>query len=724
MIITLKELNKFLPNKVLDISIEKAINNLGYEVESITPFSDVKGIKFAKVLDVYKNTNSKNLNVVKLLTNTGEITIQTVAQNAKKGCVTVAFVEGAQKGNIVFGSKEMAGINSQGMLSGFSELGFDSSKLPFNKDDLIMLNENIHLNLDPIDYFELNDYIIDITTPANRSDTNSYYVLARELAAYYKTEFKWFETNKTLSPKIKSKIKVKTNEANALSLIEAKLKNTISPLKDMLFLAKHSIEAKNNWAINLTNMTILLTGAPSHVYDSTKIGNKLTCSTFSGDIEILGNKQVKLDKVLAIQDENKVISLACVMGCENSCVTDKTKNVVFEIGCFDNKKIREAAKQIKIDSISSIQGGKKINIEMLILGMKYIQFRLNQEGQLFSQFINLPKSKKGNSILQNRRKLATYANCDLKDLKKFNDVENALKSIGFKFDKNRVIAPNYRQDIENFEDIIEEYFRFYGYSNFKPVETLLSPYKVDYRNINKDLIQSMGYKEVRTFTLTNSENNKLDPFNFNKNIKLKTFVSKEREEIRNSIITSIIEVADYNLKRKINNLNLFEYGMINNNKFVYGLLTNTKNFYQLKQDVLNFLKVENLKFIPFKDNKFIHPNVSAKIYHNETFIGWIGKLHPKYSNLNVLVAEFYDINSTPLKEFQEYDSKQLKYIDLTFELNEKDNIGSKITEIKEIAKIYEINQIDEFQHNNKNNITLRITGENNEIEKINKIFNK
>ncbi|MGV2393796.1 UNVERIFIED_CONTAM: hypothetical protein O8I53_13105 [Campylobacter lari] len=190
MIISLKELNKFMPKIKLTKEIEKDINNLGYEVESINRFSDVEGIKFVKIIDVKKNENSKNLNVVTLETNEGIKTIQTVAKNAKKGYFTVAFVVGAKKGNITFNSKVMAGVESQGMLSGYSELGFNPDLLPYDPDDLIMLNnKDITLDTDPIQYFELDDYIIDITTPANRPDANSYYVLARELAAYYKTEF-------------------------------------------------------------------------------------------------------------------------------------------------------------------------------------------------------------------------------------------------------------------------------------------------------------------------------------------------------------------------------------------------------------------------------------------------------------------------------------------------------------------------------------------------------
>lgn len=54
------------------------------------------------------------------------------------------------------------------MLCNFSELGSDISKLPFNQEDLMMLNQKLPLDKDPVEYFDLDDYIIDITTPANR----------------------------------------------------------------------------------------------------------------------------------------------------------------------------------------------------------------------------------------------------------------------------------------------------------------------------------------------------------------------------------------------------------------------------------------------------------------------------------------------------------------------------------------------------------------------------
>ncbi|MCR8966771.1 phenylalanine--tRNA ligase subunit beta [Mycoplasma zalophidermidis] len=725
MIVTLKELNKFLPNKKLDLTVEKAINNLGYEVESIAPLSDVEGVKFAKVINVYANPNSKNLTVVELeLADNKQITIQTNAKNAKVGCYTTAFVEGASKGGVVFGTKKIAGIESQGMLSNFNELGFDISKLPFKEEDLMMLEQPLPLDIDPVEYFGLDDYIIDITTPANRSDANSYYVLARELAAYYNTEFKWFDwDNKKIINKYKTKISSSKHRADYLAFMECKTYKTNTNLLDMLFLAKHGVEAKNIWAVDISNLTLLYTGAPTHAYDKDKIGNKLTCQNYTGKVKILGDKEIEVNDTLAIFDENKLISLACVIGCSETSVKNDTTHIAFEIGVFDSKKVRHGAKEVKIDSASSIQGGRGVNAHILRFGMKYLQYKAFVDKHPFSNVIGLPKSRLGNSVLQNRKKLALYANTDLGGLKVFEDVEKKLKLIGFRMDKNRIVAPNYRKDIQTFEDIIEEYFRFYGYTNFKPLAPYLIPFKVDKRDISKSLLQAMGYKEVRTFTLDSILNNYLNPFSFENTIKLQTFVSKEREVIRNSIITSMLQVANYNIKRKIDKINIFEKGMINNNKYVIGLVTNIKSFTELKQDIVNYLKTPNLVFVPFIDNEYIHPNVSAKIILNNEMIGWIGKIHARYAKDDLWVAEFKDVKLNTQLIFNEYDSSPLKTLDITFELGKKENIGNKIDEINSKYNVFEIEQIDKFVTDECNKITIRITAESNIIDQINNQYN-
>ncbi|WP_027334905.1 phenylalanine--tRNA ligase subunit beta [Mycoplasmopsis felifaucium] len=725
MLISLKELNKLMPSKTLDLSIEKDINNLGYEVESISKFSNVSGIKFAKIIDVKRNPNSKTLHVVTLETAEGIKVIQTTAQNAEKDYFTVIFAVNSKIGDITITNKEMGGIVSEGMMAGYYELGYKSENLPFDPDGIILLDDKkITLDMDPMDYLGLNDYILDITTSANRPDANSYFILAKELAAYYGVDFKW-PTYKNLinNNSFKSKFKASKNEAKELSFLECNLKNKKTSLQDILFLAKHNVVAKGIYSIDITNLVLIMTGAPAHAYDSGKIKGKITCENFSGNVEILGGKTVEVNNVLAIKDAEKVISLASVMGCENSCVTDKTDKILFELGVFNSLKVRHASKEIKLDSASSIQGGKGINSFMCYNGMLYLKNKLIQDKQLTSQIINLPKIKKGTAVLQNRRKLAVYANCELKDLKIFKDVEATLQKLGFVFSKNRIVAPTYRTDIENYEDIIEEYFRFYGYSNFKQIMPFLEPFKINHVGNGKNWLRAIGYSEIRTFTLVSKELNKLNPFNFDKSVELQTFVSKEREVVRNSIITSMLESADYNIKRKMTNINFFEMGMINYNNFVYGLVSNVKTFDQMKLDICNFLNTLELEFVPFKDNELIHPNVSAKILFKGNFIGWLGKVHPLISQADLWVAEFMNIEEHKNIQFNSYDSNPLKSVDITFKILKQEAIQSKIDEIKYISECFEIIQIDNYENGEYRNVTLRIVGTDNQIQKINNHFN-
>nr|WP_307924747.1 hypothetical protein [Mycoplasmopsis bovis] len=158
------------------------------------------------------------------------------------------------------------------MLS-FSELGYDSSLLPFDPNGVILLDDSsINENMNPMDYLGLDDYIIDITTPANRAESNSYYVLAMELAAFYNTKFVWPDLSPKDNYRFRSNIKVLKDEARELTFFEAKIKNKKTSLQDILFLAKHGINAKGIYAIDLTNITLLVTGSPAHVYDKNKIG--------------------------------------------------------------------------------------------------------------------------------------------------------------------------------------------------------------------------------------------------------------------------------------------------------------------------------------------------------------------------------------------------------------------------------------------------------------------
>ncbi|QDF64883.1 phenylalanine--tRNA ligase subunit beta [Mycoplasma nasistruthionis] len=717
MILSLKHLNKFLPKITLDTTVEKAFNNLGFEVESVHPFSDVQGLVFAKVLSVKPNPNSDRLDVVEVLTKHGQATIQTTDRILKPGDLTICFPVGSSKGNQLFSEVKLKGIVSQGMFASWSEIGYDSTLLEDEDHVLVLPNDFAKLEDDPMELLGLTDYIIEISTTANRNDANSYYVLAKELAAYYQTEFK-FDLHKPQNT-FESTIQAQNGLSKHLSFIQVQGQKQTT-LQEKMLLAKSGIDTKFDWAVNLTNLTLINIGVPTHVYDANVVNKDLKADLYNGDVVVLGNKELKVSDALAIYSNDKVVSLAANMGLEAyKVLPNQTNNYLFEIASFDPKLVRHTSKEIKLISNSAAQAGRVISLEQVNLAIKFIQSYC-QDLKVSSTINPIAKINR-NKIAFDASKLRKYANTT--SLNKFNVAIEKLQKLGFDFENDTVKIPNYRYDVELFEDVIEEIFRFYSYDSFKPKAFKNTPVLTQKRDNTKSLFVAQNYSEVRTFTLVSKSKAQFDPFEFNQDIDLMTFVSKERETIRNSIVVSLQEVVEYNQKRKLNSINIFERGMINNNLEVYGLASTTKSFQQIKSDILNITKLD-LEFVPFSDNNQIHPNVSAKILYNGEMFGWIGKLHPQFDNTNAYYAEFFKTNSSKSTKFTDVNLEPLKTVDLTFELDLKDHISSFISQIKQVANIYEINIIDDYVKFQSHNVTLRITAQPESIDAINKHFNK
>ncbi|SJZ42539.1 phenylalanine--tRNA ligase subunit beta [Mycoplasmopsis verecunda] len=728
MLLSLNHLNKLLKGKDLSTAeVETALNNIGFEVEEVKPFSAVKGLLFAEVISVTQNPNSDRLDVVEVKTKNGNYTIQTNNRILKPGDLTICFPVGASKDGIVFNEVKLKGLPSQGMFASWSEIGYDWTLLS-EKDEIARFSQQwATLEDDPIVKLGLDDYIIDISITANRNDANSYYVLANELAAYFNTEVTDLLDIHDVKSNLSYDIEIDSkNEVIKDVLFIASQNKGVTSLEEKMLLAKHGIDAKLPWAVNLTNLLLITMGTPTHVYDLDKLPKgELSVEKFSGKVSILGDKEIEIQDTLCICIDSKPISIAATMGLEKYKVTEVSNNFLFEIGSFNPSEIRHSAREVKMNTNSSSQASRPISKYIVKQAAKYL---------VTHYLSNLPHSTILNDfdcheaklINWDINKLATYSGA--LNHEQFNKAIKSLDALGFKLDtKNNVISiPQYRYDVELFEDIIEEVLRFYSYDSIQEQKLASIPLKTMQANTIPNRFVAQGYSEVRTFSLVSKEKAKFNPFDFKTNQVLQTYVSKEREVVRNSIITSLSDVAEYNMKRKMSNINIFEKGMINNNVMVYGVASSTKSFRQMQIDLINLIGKE-LKFVPFSDNEMIHPNASAEIIYNDNVVGWIGKLHPKFDNTNgTIYAEIFtsifDKDSKELK-FSTIDLEPLKFIDLTFELDNNDYLVEKINQIKNTAEVFDIIQIDDYKKENSHNVTLRITASDANIEKIIKKFN-
>lgn len=352
----LKELANLPKNTSID-DVNKAINSIGFEVEEFFPFTNVKGIKFGRVIETSKNPNGEKLTVCRIQFSDKERTIQTTATNVVAGMVVIGFVPGSSLNGVEFGAKELKGIVSEGMLSAPSEFGIDAELVRKEHNAGIMAYPEVSdLSIDPIEYLGLDDYIIDIKVLSNRADANSYYAMALELAAYFKTSVSF---PKRKAPAFKTNIKVENGVEKSLALVEGKKDFTIS-IQDQILLAKSKIKSINDIA-DLTNLSLIMTGQPTHAYDKNSVGQSFKAEIKSGNVKVFGNKDVTLENNLVITSDGQIASVAGVIGIENKGVSHETKEFILEFGRFNIKDVRKSAKSVKLSTMASNQSSKEFN---------------------------------------------------------------------------------------------------------------------------------------------------------------------------------------------------------------------------------------------------------------------------------------------------------------------------------------------------------------------------
>ncbi|AXE60887.1 phenylalanine--tRNA ligase subunit beta [[Mycoplasma] phocae] len=708
-----------------NVSIEKvvsAINSIGFEVEEYHKFADVEGIKLCHVIKAYKNPNADRLTVCEIEFADGSHSIiQTTATNMKDGDYVMAFVPGSRSKGQVFSARTMQGIVSEGMFVGLSELGFQEEQLPEEHKSGIFQVGKIDLNINPIEYFDLNDYLIDVSILSNRYDSACYLVFARELAAYFNTSLKEIPKPK---PVLKSSLHVgELNETNSFILVEANAKNFELDIREKILLWKHGIKTFNN-AIDLSNLVLLYTGVPCHVYDKNKLKSNIFSTKFSSEnVNILGNHQVKLDNNLVVKNGNDTVAIAATIGIHEFEYDKNSSQAIFELASFNLKEVRKNAKQLKIETNSSNRASREIASGALSMAYDFLCQYLDE----YSEQINAPKIRK-KTILLDKSYINKLAGFNITKTKKYEEVISKLETLDFKFksDRSALSFPIYRYDLNTIQDFVEELFRFYGYENF----TIKVPKVINtYVNNNVEshfnyFMASKEYLNVKTYTLINPEENIFNPFNFENAYNAEASKNYNHSQIRFSLISSLLNCIVHNQKQGMPKSSFFEIAMIHNQMNVLGIVSDKKTFSEIKKDVIS-LTNEQLIF-KNSNNPIFNPHVSTEIYYQDKMIGYIAKLHPKFNHANLIFAEIMldKITNLPIK-YKKYKHTPLKSRDLTINLAPKESLNEILEKINALKGIHSVEIKDTyFKEDGFKNITITIILEEWATKKFDTDFNK
>ena len=430
-----------------------------------------------------------------------------------------------------------------------------------------------------------DDYVIDLDLTPNRSDCLSVFGISRELNCIDKKyKYKNSENNKKINSTCENtEIQFNILEKNICPKYGYMLLKNVSVSNKT---PKYIEQRLNNIGIKLVhpivdilNYLTIDIGQPMHAYDADKIKGDVSVrlSKDKESFKALDGNEYKLDKEnIVISDTDKIISLAGIIGSEDSSVTKNTKNIIVESAFFVPSFMANKARLLKLQTESSHRFERGVDYDLPEEALIKFSNILHDNKICNFSDINFIKNKellpKSEEVKIDFDKIRKTIGIDIKN----SEIEKLLISIGCKYDNknNSVKNPTFRYDLNIHADYIEEIARLYGYDNIPVISEKISvePSKeyIPFHVINevKGYLYKNSYSECINYSFTND--NALENFDwknkkFDSHFVISNYMSFEQNKLRSNIMSSLIKNIEYN--NNVNPENSYRFFEISN---VYG----------------------------------------------------------------------------------------------------------------------------------------------------------
>ncbi len=350
-----------------DSELVEALERAGIEVEQVISSNEIdKRVVAALVKKVVQHPGADRLKLVEVQTGEGSHTIVCGATNVRVGMkVALAQIGTTLPGGDRIEKAKLRGEVSEGMLCSELEL-----KLGLDHNGIMELSSDTPMGM-PLSEIYPADTVMDIKTPANRSDVQSIVGLAREVAAMTSTK------SVSLAPPL---VKFSAHKGVLADKLAAS-RYTLARIKvDQPSHSPRGMAARLRAAgvrtigpvVDVTNYVLLETGQPLHSFDAAKVSLPI-------DVRYAreGEKLVTLDGVrrtlseadLVIADAHGPIALAGLMGGQSTEVSAKTGEILLESAVFDGVTIRKMAQRHGLRTEASVRFERGLPAALPPLGL-------------------------------------------------------------------------------------------------------------------------------------------------------------------------------------------------------------------------------------------------------------------------------------------------------------------------------------------------------------------
>ena len=778
----------------LDVTAQEytdAMTLTGTKVEGFERLDkNLEKIVVGEILSIDRHPDADKLVICQV--NVGDETLQIVtgAPNVHVGDKVPVVLDGGKvagghdggplpEDGITIKAGKLRGVDSYGMMCSIEELGSDRNMYPDAPESgLYILPADAVPGEDAVALLGLRDTVFEYEITSNRVDCYSVLGIAREAAATFGKEFKAPVITKTgNSEDINDYLKVTVENTDLCKRYCARMVKNIhlapSPKWLQHRLAASGIRPINN-IVDITNYIMEEYGQPMHAFDYDLLaGHEIVvkCAKDGDVFQTLDGQERKLDHtVLMINDAEKEVGIAGIMGGENSKITDDVKTMVFECATFDGTNIRLSAKKVglRTDASGKYEKGLDPNTAEEAVNRACQLIEELGAGEVVGGMIDVyPVKAEESRVKFQPEKINALLGTDIAP----ETMLQYMEKIELRYDKEtgEIVAPTWRQDIHCMADLAEEVARFYGYDKIGTTlptgeaTTGKLSYKLRVEQIARNVAEFCGFSEGMTYSFESPK--VFDKLNIpaedaaRQTVVISNPLGEDFSVMRTLPLHGMLNSLSTNYNRRNKNVRLYELANVylpkslpltelpdERMQFTLGMYGDG-DFFTMKGVVEEFFDKAGMQgrvsYDPEAGKTFLHPGRQAAILYEGDMVGYLGEVHPDVLDNYKIGEKAYvavlDMPAvTPHTSFDRKYTGIAKYPAVSRDLSMvvPKNIlvgqieemivqrGGKILESYNLFDIYEGSQILEGYKSVAYSITFRAKDHTLEEKEINGAMNK
>jgi len=670
-------IKEYVPD--LDVTAQEytdAMTLTGTKVEGFERLDkNLEKIVVGQITSIEPHPDADKLIVCQVNIGTESIQIVTGAHNVKTGDKVPVVLDGGKvagghdggplpEDGIKIKKGKLRGVESDGMMCSIEEMGSDRNMYPDAPEEgIYILPEDAKVGSDAVEVIGMRDVVFEYEITSNRVDCYSVLGIAREAAATFGKEFKAPVVTKTGNNEdINDYLKVTVEDTNLCRRYCARMVKNIklapSPRWMQRRLAASGIRPINN-IVDITNYIMEEYGQPMHAFDYDLLAGHeiiVKCAKDGDTFQTLDGQVRNLDHtVLMINDGEKEVGIAGIMGGENSKITDDVKSMVFECATFDGTNIRLSAKKagLRTDASGKYEKGLDPNTAKEAVNRACQLIEELGAGEVVGGMIDVyPVKAKESRVKFEPERINALLGTDIAP----ETMLSYLDKIELRYDKktNEIVAPTWRQDIHRMADVAEEVARFYGYDRIGTTlptgeaTTGKLSYKLRIEEVARNVAEFCGFSEGMTYSFESPR--VFDRLNIPKDDVLRDTVmisnplGEDFSVMRTLPLNGMLASLSTNYNRRNKNVRLYELANVylpkglpltelpdERMQFTLGMYGDG-DFYTMKGVVEEFFDKAGMHKRPHYDPEagktFLHPKRQANIIYNDQVIGYLGEVHP------------------------------------------------------------------------------------------------